>query len=74
VAALGVALHDEGRLPIRTASWYPKGQATFSDVLAAVRRHCWDGLNIRISRRDPCCVEIPRPQLDRLMNAACDSH
>jgi hypothetical protein len=74
VAAIGVALHDEGPLTIRTASWYPKGQATFSDVLAAVRRHCWDGLDIRISCRDPSCVEIPGPQLDRLLNAACYSH
>ena len=49
-------------------------QATLSDVLAAVRRHCWDGLDIRISRYDPACVEIPRPQLDRLLNAACYSH
>jgi hypothetical protein len=74
VAAIGVALHHECPLTIRTASWYPKGQATFSDVLAAVRRHCWDGLDIRISRLDPCRVEIPGAQLDRLINAACYSH
>ena len=74
VATLGVMLHRECPIAIRTASWYPKRQATFSDVLAAVRRHCWDELDIRISGRDPSCVEIPRLQLDRLMNAACYSH
>jgi hypothetical protein len=74
VAAIGVALHHERPLTIRAASWYPKSQATSSDVLAAVRRHCWDGLDIRTSRRDPSCVEIPRSQLDRLMDAACYSH
>lgn len=74
VAAIGVMLHREHPIAIRVASWYPKRQATFSDVLAAVRRHCWDSLDIRISGRDPSCVEIPRAQLDRLLNAACYSH
>ena len=74
VTLFGQALHQEHSLTIRTAAWDPKTQATFSDVLAAVRRHCWDGLDIQTSPRDPTRVEIPRTQFDRLMNAVCYSH
>lgn len=74
VAWLGHLLRGMEDLPIRSAAWYPKAQATFSDILAAVRRHCWSSLDIRTSRHDPACVEIPRTQLDRLLNAAYYAH
>ncbi len=74
VALLGQALHGASPIAIRTAAWYPKAEATFSDVLAAVRRECWGFLDIRTSARDPSCVEMPRPQLDRLLNAVCYAH
>ena len=74
VALLGEALHRASPIAIRAAAWYPKAEATFSDVLAAVRRECWGFLDIRTSQRDPSCAEIPRPQLDRLLNAVCYAH
>ena len=74
VTLLGQALHRASPIAIRSASWYPKGEATFSDVLAAVRRECWGFLDIRTSARDPSRVEIPRSQLDRLLNAVCHTH
>ncbi len=74
ITLFGHALHQEAPISIRGAAWYPKPQATFSDVLAAVRRHCWDWLDIQTSPRDPTCVEIPKVQFDRLLNAACYSH
>ena len=74
VALVGEALHRASPIAIRTAAWYSKAEATFSDVLAAVRRECWGFLDIRTSQRDPACAEIPRPQLDRLLNAVCYAH
>jgi len=74
VALLGEALHRASPIAIRAAAWYPKAEATFSDVLAAVRRECWGFLDIRTSERDPSYAEIPRPQLDRLLNAVCYAH
>ena len=74
VALLGETLHRTSPIEIRAAAWYPKAEATFSDVLATVRRECRGFLDIRTSRRDPCNVEIPRPQLDRLLNAVCYAH
>ena len=74
VALLGDALHRASPMAIRAAAWYTKAEATSSDVLAAVRRECWGLLDIRTSQRDPCYAEIPRPQLDRLLNAVCYAH
>ena len=65
VTLLGESLHRSSPIAIRAAAWYPKAEATFSDVLAAVRRECWGFLDIRTSRGDPSCAEIPRAQLDR---------
>jgi hypothetical protein len=74
VALIGEVLHRASPIAIRAAAWYPKAEATFSDVLAAVRRESWGILDIRTSERDPCYAEIPRPQLDRLLVAACYAH
>ena len=52
VALLGEALHRASPIAIRAAAWYPKAEATFSDVLAAVRRGCWGFLDIRTSQGD----------------------
>jgi hypothetical protein len=71
---LGRALPQDHPIAIRAAAWYPKPLATFSDVLAAVRRHGWDWLDIRTSHRDPTWVEIPRTHFNRLLNAVCYSH
>jgi transposase len=74
IVLFGRTPHQEHPLPLRAATWSPKPQATFSDVLAAVRRHCGDGLEIPTSPRDPTCVEFPKAQLDRLRNAVGYSH
>jgi hypothetical protein len=41
VALFGAALHPDGKVPVQSTAWYHKRQATFSDVLAEVRRHVW---------------------------------
>jgi hypothetical protein len=74
VALLGEALHRVSPIAIRVAAWYPKAEATFSDVLAAVRRECWGFLDFWTSPGDPSCAEIRWPQLDRLLNAMCYAH
>jgi hypothetical protein len=37
------------RVPVLSASWYPKPVPTFSDALAAVRRHLWAHADLFIS-------------------------
>ena len=41
VCLMASRLVDNGTLPVRQAAWYPKTDATFSDVLALVRRAIW---------------------------------
>jgi hypothetical protein len=74
VSLVGDALHRASPIAVRAAAWYPKAEATFSDVLAAIRRECWAFLDIRTSPSDPSCAEIPRSQLDRLLDAVCYAH
>ena len=35
-------LHNKGKLIINKTAWYPKEHLTFSDAIAAVRRHIYD--------------------------------
>ncbi len=65
-------LYPDG-LPIRQAEWYPKDEATFSDVLAAVRHHLWKGSNYSTSPDDPDLLLIPQSILSSLLEVACYS-
>jgi hypothetical protein len=71
VVLLGHALHPDGTIPVQHTACYAKTQATFSDVLAIVRQHCWGGLTFQTSAADPEVFLVPRADLTRLMQAAC---
>jgi hypothetical protein len=71
VVLLGQALHPEGKIPVQQTAWYPKAQATFSDVLATVRWHLWGGLTFQTSAVNPDICLIPRAELTRLVQAVC---
>lgn len=70
VVLLGQAFHPDGQIPLQQAAWYPKTQATFSDVLATVRRQVWGGLTFQTSAADPALCLVPREDLMRLVQAA----
>ena len=74
VTLIGDRMHRASPIAIRRASWYPESNATFSDVLAAVRRECRGFLDIRTSARDASCADIPRSQLDRLIASVLHAH
>ncbi len=71
VVLLGHALHPDGAIPVQQAAWYPKTQATFSDILATVRRHIWGELTFQTSASHPNVCLVPRADLIRLVQAAC---
>ena len=71
VVLWGHALHLDGKIPIQQAAWYPKTQATFSDVLATVRRQLWGGLTFQTLASHPDVCLVPRRDLARLVQAAC---
>ncbi len=51
-------------LPVRTTAWYVKPSATFSDVLAYVRRYLWSHTDFPTIAPQPYSVKIPAPILD----------
>jgi hypothetical protein len=60
-------------LPVRQTSWYIKEEATFSDALAAVRKHLWSHLNYERSLQNPDLFLIPQAALFSLVDSACYS-
>jgi hypothetical protein len=59
-----------GALPVRAAAWHLKADPTFSDVLAAVRRHLWMARN-RPSLAADGPGRFPNHLVDTLIEAAC---
>jgi hypothetical protein len=72
IVILAKTLHPQ-ELPIRQAKWYKKDEATFSDALAAVRRHLWNATNNSDSSKCDDTILIPRYALSSLLNVACYS-
>ncbi len=72
VALMAHALHGAS-LPTRQSAWYAKGEATFADALAAVRRHLWAShlMNIPPAPGAPDVADSPAALLTSLMEAAC---
>ena len=66
-------------LPLQQTAWYAKEQATFSDVLAAVRAHLWQTgeqspANYAGSALPPDWRIIPQALLRQLHQVACYAH
>ena len=70
VVIMAKVLHPK-ELPLRQAEWYEKDEAAFSDVLAAVRRHLWEGPNNSYSSNNDEMILIPRSALFSLLDVAC---
>ena len=58
-------------IPVRTAAWYLKPEATFSDVIALVRRYLWTHVKFVISHTPTGLVSIPATLFEGLMDSVC---
>ena len=56
----------EQELPVRSAAWYTKSVATFSDTLALVRQQLWPVEISWMSPANPDMITIPKALFDRL--------
>jgi hypothetical protein len=73
VVLMAHAAHRD-RLPTRRAAWYPKPEPTFSDALAAVRRHLWAtgaNQNSPAPPGAPLLANPPAHLLSFLVDTAC---
>jgi len=66
-------LYPKGDLPIQQTAWYRKSQATFSDVLTALRFCLWNPLRYPALPENPDVILLPRSEIYRLVAAACSS-
>lgn len=60
-------------MPVRTAAWYGKESATFSDTIALVRRCLWSQGPFPTSEAGAERVKVPRSLLERFTDALCSA-
>lgn len=65
-ALLAKPLFEQDVIPIRTAAWYDKQSATFSDTIALVRRHLWRAQTLAMLDKSADTIKIPRALFLRL--------
>jgi hypothetical protein len=68
VTVLAARLAVDGAVPLNQTAWYPKAEATFSDCLVLVRKHCWEVKNFVNSAATPESVLIPSQVLNHLVS------
>jgi hypothetical protein len=71
VVLMANAPRPDGKVPIRQTAWYIKMEATFSDVLAMVRRHLWGNFDYLTSPHDHHVRLISEADLIRSAQAVC---
>jgi hypothetical protein len=68
VTMMAVRLSSQGRVPINQTAWYKKEEATFSDCMVMVRKHCWGVENFENSAQNTESVLIPSEVLNHLVS------
>ena len=71
VTLLAHHLLSDQPLPTRSAVWYTKPEATFSDVIAFVRRYLWQHAKFSNSLTNTRLLAFPAAVLDDLVEALC---
>ena len=78
VTLMAERLGREKPLPIQQTAWYTKEHHTFTDILALVRKHLWQGVKVRentyMSYLQPDIAEIqhaPLLQAERIIDLLC---
>jgi hypothetical protein len=66
VTLLAARLRPDERRAVASSAWYRKSSPTFSDTLAAVRRHIWREQGLLMSRRNRNATK-PRPALQNAL-------
>jgi len=64
-------LAKDGKLKIRSAAWYQKEAATFSDAIGCVRQQMWEARSFQTSKNEEEMIKIPRPFLECLTDTLC---
>ena len=68
VTLLALRLVADGEIPVAQTAWYRKDQATFSDVIAFVRRHLWASRYFVNSSPSPQSLEFDPDLVNHLLD------
>jgi DDE superfamily endonuclease len=68
VTLLTLRLYPDSKVPILTAAWYEKAEATFSDCLFLVRKHLWRSINYTDSALKADSVYLPAQVWNHLLS------
>lgn len=71
VVLIALELLKSKTLTIQTCAWYQKTDATFSDVIASVRRHIWHFRNYTNSSPEPDSSYFKDDLLETLLDIVC---
>ena len=71
VTLLAAQLSQRARLQVLTCAWYRKPRLTFSDALAAVRRHIWREQGLLMSRPSAEPRKLPPALREGITYALC---
>jgi hypothetical protein len=73
ITLLAHQLTQDQPLPVRTAAWYQKQEATFSDAIALVRRYLWMETEFANLPATQGLVQFPAAVLTGLVDTICYS-
>jgi len=71
VSLMATHLIGTNTMPVRTAAWYDKAHATFSDTIAVVRHCLWPQCHFSTSQAEADVVKIPRVLFERFTDVLC---
>jgi hypothetical protein len=71
ITMVAQVLSEGGKLKIRSAVWYKKELATFSDAIGCVRQYLWESRSFQTSPNEVEIIKIPRPLLECLTETLC---
>lgn len=71
VTMMAETLAKEGKLKIRSAVWYEKRVATFSDAIGCVRQQTWESQSFQTSKNEWEMIKIPSSFLNTLTDTLC---
>jgi hypothetical protein len=71
VTLLAHRLTENQPFPLRSAAWYVKTEATFSDAIALVRRHLWTNTQFTNSPSQTGFVVFPTSVLHGMVDSLC---
>ncbi len=71
ITMMAQELCNGGKLKIRSAVWYEKELATFSDAIGCVRQQLWEFQSFQTSENEMEMIKIPRSFLETLTDTLC---